>query len=77
MLIWLHGDGGSGNGYGSGFYPFTDADSAIVVTPSGTNQTYVNNVLVSNAGGLVVISPNGTKYQLKVDNTGGLSTTAI
>lgn len=42
MLIWLHGDGGSGNGYGSGFYPFTDADSAILVTPSGTNNTWTH-----------------------------------
>ncbi len=42
MLIWLHGDGGSGNGYGSGFYPFTDADSAILVTPSGANQTWTH-----------------------------------
>ncbi|MEO5625467.1 MAG: PHB depolymerase family esterase [Dokdonella sp.] len=42
VLIWLHGDGGSGNGYGSGFYPFTDADSAILVTPSGINQTWTH-----------------------------------
>ena len=44
---------------------------------SGTNQTYVNNVLISNAGGHVLISPNGTKYQLKVDNSGVISTTAL
>ena len=42
VLIWLHGDGGSGNGYGSGFYPFTDADAAILVTPSGINQTWTH-----------------------------------
>ena len=42
MLIWLHGDGGSGNGYGSGFYPFTDADSAILVTPSGINHPWTH-----------------------------------
>jgi poly(3-hydroxybutyrate) depolymerase len=42
VLLWLHGDGGSGNGYGSGFYPFTDADSAILVTPSGINQTWTH-----------------------------------
>ena len=42
MLIWLHGDGGSGDGYGSGFYPFTDADSVILVTPSGTNNTWTH-----------------------------------
>lgn len=42
VLIWLHGDGGSGNGYGSGFYPYTDADGAILVTPSGTNKTWTH-----------------------------------
>lgn len=42
VLFWLHGDGGSGNGYGSGFYPYTDADGAILVTPSGANQTWTH-----------------------------------
>ena len=42
VLFWLHGDGGSGNGYGSGFYPYTDADGAILVTPSGINQTWTH-----------------------------------
>lgn len=42
VVIWLHGDGGSGNGFGSGFYPFTDPDSAILVTPNGTNQTWTH-----------------------------------
>ena len=42
VLLWLHGDGGSGNGFGSGFYPYTDADSAILVTPSGINQTWTH-----------------------------------
>ena len=42
VLIWLHGDGGNGNGYGSGFYAHTDADAAIVVTPSGANQTWTH-----------------------------------
>lgn len=42
VLIWLHGDGGSGNGYASGFHPYTDASSAILVTPSGINQTWTH-----------------------------------
>lgn len=42
VLIWLHGDGGSGNGYASGFYPYTDASSAILVTPSGNNHTWTH-----------------------------------
>ncbi|MEO8277733.1 MAG: hypothetical protein ABI639_16080 [Thermoanaerobaculia bacterium] len=42
-LIWLHGDGGSGGGgFGAAFYPFTDPDGAIVVTPSGINQTWTH-----------------------------------
>jgi len=42
VLIWLHGDGGSGNGYASGFYPYTDAASAILVTPSGIGGTWTH-----------------------------------
>jgi poly(3-hydroxybutyrate) depolymerase len=42
VLIWLHGDGGSGAGFGSGFYPITDAASAILVTPSGIDQTWTH-----------------------------------
>jgi len=42
VLIWLHGDGGSGNGYAGAFHAFTDADAAIVITPSGTNQTWTH-----------------------------------
>ncbi len=43
VLIWLHGDSGSGGGgFGSGFYPHTDPDGAIVVTPSGIGQTWTH-----------------------------------
>ena len=42
VLIWLHGDGGSGNGYASGFYPYTDAAAAILVTPSGIDATWTH-----------------------------------
>lgn len=42
VLIWLHGDGGSGSGTGSALRPFTDADAAILVTPSGINQTWTH-----------------------------------
>lgn len=42
VLFWLHGDGGSGNGYASGFYPYTDADGAILITPSGANHTWTH-----------------------------------
>jgi poly(3-hydroxybutyrate) depolymerase len=42
VLFWLHGDGGNGNGYGSGFYPHTDADGAVLITPSGINNTWTH-----------------------------------
>jgi poly(3-hydroxybutyrate) depolymerase len=42
VLIWLHGDGGTGNGYGAGFDPYTDADGAILVTPNGIDQTWTH-----------------------------------
>jgi len=42
VLIWLHGDGGSGSGYGAGFHPHMDAASAILVTPSGTDHTWTH-----------------------------------
>jgi len=40
VLIWLHGDGGDGSGQAPQFWPFTDPDGAIVVTPNGTRQTW-------------------------------------
>ena len=39
---WLHGDGGTGNGFGAGFYPYTDPDGAILVTPNGTDETWTH-----------------------------------
>lgn len=43
VLVWLHGDSGSGGGgFGAEFYPFTDPDGAIVVTPSGIAQTWTH-----------------------------------
>lgn len=42
VIMWLHGDGGSGKGYATQFYPYTDPDAAIVVTPTGINQTWTH-----------------------------------
>lgn len=42
VLIWLHGDGGTGSGTGTGFYPHTDPDGTVVVTPSGANKTWTH-----------------------------------
>ncbi len=40
VLIWLHGDGGTGAGLASSFWSATDPDGAIIVTPNGTDQTW-------------------------------------
>ena len=40
VLIWLHGDGGDGSSRVPGFWPFTDPDGAIIVTPNGTDKTW-------------------------------------
>jgi poly(3-hydroxybutyrate) depolymerase len=42
VVIWLHGDGGSGNGYGAGFYPYTDPAGAMVVTPSANTGSWTH-----------------------------------
>jgi len=40
VLIYLHGDGGTGATGIPSYYPFTDPDGALTVTPSGTNKTW-------------------------------------
>ncbi|HWJ83517.1 MAG TPA: hypothetical protein VNS55_14860 [Nocardioides sp.] len=40
VLIWLHGDGGTGAAMAPGFWPSSDPDGAIIVTPNGTDQTW-------------------------------------
>jgi len=42
VLIWLHGDGGNGSNTGVAFRPFTDLDGAILITPSGINNTWTH-----------------------------------
>ena len=41
---------------------------------SASNFIYAGN---SSSGGIILTSPNGTKYRLKVDNSGNLSTQAL
>lgn len=40
VLIYLHGDGGTGASGSQAFYPFTDPDGTLIVSPSGTNKTW-------------------------------------
>lgn len=44
VLVWLHGDGGSGDGLGAGFHRHLDADGAVLVTPDGANRTWTHAV---------------------------------
>ncbi|RHW25340.1 hypothetical protein D0Z08_20525 [Nocardioides immobilis] len=60
VLIWLHGDGGDGSGMVPGFWPHTDPDGAIVVTPDGTGQTWNHRV------GDVPGTPYDSKFLSKV-----------
>ena len=46
----------------------------IVGDVSASGDVYVGS---SNSNGVVLTSPNGTKYRLKVDNSGNLSTQSI
>lgn len=58
--------------------------STTIVIPAGT-QGYmtrnaagnINVVYTTVSTGLILTSPNGTRYELSVDNSGGLITTAI
>ena len=70
-----------------------DADGTIKLAPFGTNEkvgigttspTYKVDVVGgdlrvgrNNSHGIILTSPNGTKYRLKVANNGTLSTTAV
>ena len=44
---------------------------------SNGNITRSNAFEVTTDGGVVLKSPNGTKYKITVDNSGNLTTTAI
>lgn len=44
---------------------------------NGTSHTARKNVFEVNTNGIVMISPNGTKYQITVNNNGQLSIVAI
>ncbi|GAA3823422.1 hypothetical protein [Nocardioides panacisoli] len=40
VLIWLHGDGGTGAAMAPGFWPYADPDGAMIITPNGTDGTW-------------------------------------
>lgn len=60
-----------------GVYSYIDAKTLFAVG-NGTNHTTRSNAFeVLNDGGIVLRSPNGTRYKIAVDNSGNISTTAI
>ena len=42
VLIYLHGQGGTGANFAAKFHPFTDPDGAVVIAPNGVNQTWTH-----------------------------------
>lgn len=60
-----------------GVYSYIDAKTLFAVG-NGTNHTTRSNAFeVLNDGGIVLRSPNGTRYKIAVDNSGNITTTAI
>lgn len=63
VLIWLHGDGGDGSARARKFWPVTDPDGAIIVTPDGTDRTW--NHRVADVDG----TPNDTTFLVRIITT--------
>ena len=51
--------------------------STLFAVGNGTSHTVRKNAFEVLADGIVLLSPNGTRYKVSVDNTGNLTTTAI
>ena len=71
-----------GNGTGAvGIASEISSDTAFAVGNgvfnSNGNITRSNALEVTKDGGLILKSPNGTKYKIAVDNSGNLTTTAV
>lgn len=59
-----------------GQWSFIDANTLFAVG-NGTSHTARSNAFEVRSDGIVLRSPNGTRYKLAVDNSGNLSTTAL
>ena len=59
-----------------GQYSLIDANTLFAVG-NGTNHTTRKNAFEVTADGIVLLSPNGTRYLVSVDNSGNLSTSAL
>lgn len=59
-----------------GQYSFMDA-STLFAVGNGSNHTERSNAFEVRTDGIVLKSPNGTRYKIIVSNTGAISATAI
>lgn len=59
-----------------GQYSLIDANTLFAVG-NGTSQTARSNAFEVLNDGIVLKSPNGTRYKITVDNSGNLTTTAL
>lgn len=66
--------GFSGNVGTNGKWNFGDS---FVAQPASTVTVSGDAEVVGNANGVILESPNGTRYRIKVDDSGNLTTTAL
>lgn len=59
-----------------GKYSYMDS-STLFAVGNGTSHTVRSNAFEVRTDGIVLRSPNGTRYKISVDNSGNLTTTAI
>ena len=59
-----------------GAYSFIDA-STLFAVGNGSSHTDRKNAFEVRTDGVVLRSPNGTRYKITVDNSGNLTTAAI
>lgn len=68
--------GKSEAGAAVGQYSLIDANTLFAVG-NGTNHTARKNAFEVTANGIVLLSPDGSRWQVSVDNTGNLTTAAL
>lgn len=77
----VFGEGHDTTGAPSGvavFGRYSSVDrSTLMAVGNGTNHTTRKNAFEVRADGVVLLSPNGTRWLLSVDNSGNLTTTAL
>lgn len=69
-------NGKSEAGAAVGQYSLIDSGTLFAVG-NGTDHTARKNALEVRADGIVLLSPNGTRWKIAVDNDGNLTTTAL